>query len=87
MGLSKNLAIVSSAVDQHCPVALRCLVRLIDHMGSSIQITTPIEVFGVRKKCCVIIESLRVLLNVTNMYDMSQCVHDVRYVLITLSVH
>ncbi|KAL0560611.1 hypothetical protein IC582_001020 [Cucumis melo] len=32
---------------------------MVEHMGSVIQITTPYDVFGVRRKCCIIIESLK----------------------------
>ncbi|KAL0533404.1 hypothetical protein IC582_030243 [Cucumis melo] len=31
---------------------------MVEHMGSAIQITTPYDVFMVRRKCCIMIESL-----------------------------
>ena len=44
---------------QNAPVALRFLLRIVEHMGSTIQITTPYDVFGVRRKCSIMIESLK----------------------------
>ncbi|KAA0060591.1 36.4 kDa proline-rich protein-like [Cucumis melo var. makuwa] len=44
---------------QSAPVALRFLLRMVEHMGSAIQITTPYDVFGVQRKCCIMIESLK----------------------------
>ncbi|KAL4037166.1 hypothetical protein IC575_000753 [Cucumis melo] len=44
---------------QNAPVTLRFLLRMVEHMGSAIQITTPHDVFGVRRKCCIMIESLK----------------------------
>ncbi|KAL4017073.1 hypothetical protein IC575_024747 [Cucumis melo] len=32
---------------------------MVEHMGSAIQITIPDDVFGVRRKCCIMIESLK----------------------------
>ncbi|KAL4025678.1 hypothetical protein IC575_014083 [Cucumis melo] len=32
---------------------------MVEHMGLAIQITTPFDVFGVRRKCCIMIESLK----------------------------
>ncbi|KAL0544601.1 hypothetical protein IC582_019718 [Cucumis melo] len=32
---------------------------MVEHIGSAIQITTPYDVFGVRRKCCIMIESLK----------------------------
>uniref|UniRef100_A0A9I9EK60 Ubiquitin-like protease family profile domain-containing protein n=1 Tax=Cucumis melo TaxID=3656 RepID=A0A9I9EK60_CUCME len=32
---------------------------MVEHMGSAIQITTPYDVFGVRRKCYIMIESLK----------------------------
>ncbi|KAL0536663.1 hypothetical protein IC582_025623 [Cucumis melo] len=32
---------------------------MVEHMGSVIKITTPHDVFGVRRKCCIMIESLK----------------------------
>ncbi|XP_031744277.1 uncharacterized protein LOC116404967 [Cucumis sativus] len=57
--LSKNPPTFSSATYERVPVALRCLVKLVEHMGSPIQITTLVEVFRVRRKCYVMIESSR----------------------------
>lgn len=59
MGFSKDPSTFSSTAYLRAPAALQSLVRLIEHRGSSIQLTMPIEVFGVRRKCCIIIESLR----------------------------
>jgi len=44
---------------QSSPVALRCLLRELEYIGSSIQITVPMEVFGIQRKCCILVKVLR----------------------------
>ena len=53
---TKDMATFAPTPIQIASVALRCLLRIVEHMESSIQITTPVEVFGVRRKCCIMIE-------------------------------
>ncbi|KAA0035553.1 uncharacterized protein E5676_scaffold455G002100 [Cucumis melo var. makuwa] len=56
---SKDMAIFAPIPIQTAPVALRFLLRMVEHMGSAVQITTPFEVVGVQRKCCIMIESLK----------------------------
>ncbi|TYK00356.1 uncharacterized protein E5676_scaffold1112G00200 [Cucumis melo var. makuwa] len=55
----KDMSTFAPTPIQNAPVALRFLLRMVEHMGSAIQITTPHDVFGVRRKCCIMIESLK----------------------------
>ncbi|XP_031743710.1 uncharacterized protein LOC116404646 isoform X1 [Cucumis sativus] len=59
VGFNTDPSTFSSAAYLRAPVALWCLVRLVEHMGSSIQLNTPLELFGVKRKCCIMVESLR----------------------------
>ncbi|XP_031739282.1 uncharacterized protein LOC105434889 isoform X3 [Cucumis sativus] len=59
VGFNTDLSTFSSATFLRAPVVLWCLVRLAEHMGSSIQLNTPSEVFSVKRKCCIMVESLR----------------------------
>ncbi|KAL0557071.1 hypothetical protein IC582_005589 [Cucumis melo] len=56
---TKDMSTFAPTLIQNAPVALRFLLRMVEHMGSAIQITTPHDVFGVRRKCCIMIESLK----------------------------
>ncbi|KAA0052792.1 transposase [Cucumis melo var. makuwa] len=56
---TKDMSTFAPTPIQNDPVALRFLLRMVKHMGSAIQITTPYDVFGVRRKCCIMIESLK----------------------------
>ncbi|KAA0053572.1 uncharacterized protein E5676_scaffold522G00900 [Cucumis melo var. makuwa] len=56
---TKDMSTFAPTPIQNAPVALRFLLRIVEHMGSAIQITTPHDVFGVRRKCCIMIESLK----------------------------
>ncbi|KAA0047172.1 uncharacterized protein E5676_scaffold109G00500 [Cucumis melo var. makuwa] len=56
---TKDMTTFAPTPIQNAPVALRFLLRMVEHMGSAIQITTPYDVFGVRRKCCIMIESLK----------------------------
>ncbi|KAL4038060.1 hypothetical protein IC575_001665 [Cucumis melo] len=56
---TKDISTFAPTPVQNAPVALRFLLRMVEHMGSTIQITTPYDVFGVRRKCCIMIESLK----------------------------
>ncbi|KAL4025835.1 hypothetical protein IC575_014241 [Cucumis melo] len=56
---TKDMSIFAPTPIQNAPVALRFLLRMVEHMGSAIQITTPHDVFEVRRKCCIMIESLK----------------------------
>ncbi|KAL4011431.1 hypothetical protein IC575_028490 [Cucumis melo] len=56
---TKDMSTFTPTPIQNAPVALRFLLRMVEHMGSAIQITTPHDVFGVRRKCCIMIESLK----------------------------
>ncbi|KAL4021388.1 hypothetical protein IC575_020184 [Cucumis melo] len=56
---TKDMSTFAPTPIQNAPVALRFLLRMVEHMGSAIQITTPHDVFGVRRKCCIMIESLK----------------------------
>ncbi|KAA0051130.1 hypothetical protein E5676_scaffold986G00680 [Cucumis melo var. makuwa] len=56
---TKDMSTFTPTPIQNAPVALRFLLRMVEHMGSTIQITTPYDVFGVRRKCCIMIESLK----------------------------
>ncbi|KAL0533848.1 hypothetical protein IC582_028119 [Cucumis melo] len=56
---TKDMTTFALTPIQNAPVALRFLLRIVEHMGSVIQITTPYDVFGVRRKCCIMIESLK----------------------------
>ncbi|KAL0551438.1 hypothetical protein IC582_010526 [Cucumis melo] len=56
---TKDMSTFAPTTIQNAPVALRFLLRMVEHMGSTIQITTPHDVFGVRRKCCIMIESLK----------------------------
>ncbi|KAA0036733.1 uncharacterized protein E6C27_scaffold20G00050 [Cucumis melo var. makuwa] len=56
---TKDMSTFAPTPIQNAPVALRFLLRMVEHMGSAIQITTPHDVFGVRRKCCTMIESLK----------------------------
>ncbi|KAL4033154.1 hypothetical protein IC575_006240 [Cucumis melo] len=56
---TKDMSTFAPTPIQNAPVALRFLLQMIKHMGSTIQITTPYDVFGVRRKCCIMIESLK----------------------------
>ena len=56
---TKDMTIFAPTPIQNASVALRFLLRMVEHMGSTIQITTPYDVFGVRRKCCIMIESLK----------------------------
>ncbi|KAL0533259.1 hypothetical protein IC582_030475 [Cucumis melo] len=56
---TKDMSTFAPTPIQNAPVALRFLLRMVKHMGSAIQITTPYDVFGVRRKCCIMIESLK----------------------------
>ncbi|KAL0533411.1 hypothetical protein IC582_030250 [Cucumis melo] len=56
---TKDMTTFAPTLIQNAPVALRFLLRMVEHMGSAIQITTPYDVFGVRRKCCIMIESLK----------------------------
>ncbi|TYK11161.1 uncharacterized protein E5676_scaffold66G00720 [Cucumis melo var. makuwa] len=53
---TKDMSTFASTPIQNAPVALRFLLRMVEHMGSAI--TTPYDVFGVQRKCCIMIESL-----------------------------
>ncbi|KAA0025510.1 uncharacterized protein E6C27_scaffold417G001180 [Cucumis melo var. makuwa] len=55
----KDMSTFAPTPIQNAPVALWFLLRMVEHMGSAIQITTPHDVFGVRRKCCIMIESLK----------------------------
>lgn len=44
---------------QNSPVALRCLLREVEHIGSAIQINVPIDVFGIQRKCYIMLEVLQ----------------------------
>ena len=54
---SKDMATFTPTPIQTTPVALQFLLRIVEHVGSTIEITTPFEVFGVQRKCCIMIES------------------------------
>uniref|UniRef100_A0A9I9EH31 Ubiquitin-like protease family profile domain-containing protein n=1 Tax=Cucumis melo TaxID=3656 RepID=A0A9I9EH31_CUCME len=56
---TKDMSTFAPTPIQNAPIALRFLLRMVEHMGSAIQITTPHDVFGVRRKCCIMIESLK----------------------------
>ncbi|KAA0037177.1 uncharacterized protein E5676_scaffold832G00860 [Cucumis melo var. makuwa] len=56
---SKDMVTFAPTPIQTASVALRFLLRMVEHMGLAIQITTPFDVFGVRRKCCIMIESLK----------------------------
>ncbi|KAL0536781.1 hypothetical protein IC582_025742 [Cucumis melo] len=56
---TKDMSTFAPTPIQNAPVALRFILRMVEHMGSAIQITTPHDVFGVRRKCCIMIESLK----------------------------
>ncbi|KAL0546957.1 hypothetical protein IC582_016876 [Cucumis melo] len=56
---TKDMSTFAPTPIQNAPVALQFLLRMVEHMGSAIQITTPYDVFGVRRKCCIMIESLK----------------------------
>ncbi|KAL0553738.1 hypothetical protein IC582_007642 [Cucumis melo] len=56
---TKDMSTFAPTPIQNAPVALRFLLRMVEHMGSAIQITTPHDVFEVRRKCCIMIESLK----------------------------
>uniref|UniRef100_A0A9I9E4U3 Ubiquitin-like protease family profile domain-containing protein n=1 Tax=Cucumis melo TaxID=3656 RepID=A0A9I9E4U3_CUCME len=56
---TKDISTFAPTPVQNAPVALRFLLRMVEHIGSTIQITTPYDVFGVRRKCCIMIESLK----------------------------
>ncbi|KAL0536366.1 hypothetical protein IC582_025313 [Cucumis melo] len=53
---TKDMSTFASTPIQNAPVALRFLLRMVEHMGSAI--TTPYDIFGVQRKCCIMIESL-----------------------------
>ncbi|KAL0544811.1 hypothetical protein IC582_019936 [Cucumis melo] len=56
---TKDMSTFAPKPIQNASVALRFLLRMVEHTGSAIQITTPHDVFGVRRKCCIMIESLK----------------------------
>ncbi|KAA0036820.1 putative serine/threonine-protein kinase nek2 [Cucumis melo var. makuwa] len=56
---TKDMSTFAPTPIQNAPVALRFLLRMVEHMGLAIQITTPYDIFGVRRKCCIMIESLK----------------------------
>ncbi|KAL4018024.1 hypothetical protein IC575_021611 [Cucumis melo] len=56
---TKDMSTFALTPIQNAPVTLRFLLRMVEHMGSAIQIITPHDVFGVRRKCCIMIESLK----------------------------
>ncbi|TYK07275.1 uncharacterized protein E5676_scaffold606G001750 [Cucumis melo var. makuwa] len=56
---TKDMSTFAPTPIQNALVALRFLLRMVEHMGSAIQITTPYDVFGVRRKCCIMIELLK----------------------------
>ncbi|TYK14099.1 uncharacterized protein E5676_scaffold1193G00140 [Cucumis melo var. makuwa] len=56
---TKDMSTFAATPIQNAPVALWFLLRMVEHMGSAIQITTPYDVFGVRRKCCITTESLK----------------------------
>ncbi|KAL0561443.1 hypothetical protein IC582_001870 [Cucumis melo] len=56
---TKDMTTFAPTPIQNALAALRFLLRMIEHMGLAIQITTPYDVFGVRRKCCIMIESLK----------------------------
>ncbi|KAL0533377.1 hypothetical protein IC582_030216 [Cucumis melo] len=56
---TKDMTTFAPTPIQNAPVALRFLLQMVEHMGSAIQITTPYDVFGVRRKCYIMIESLK----------------------------
>ncbi|KAL0550037.1 hypothetical protein IC582_014533 [Cucumis melo] len=57
--ITNNIKHIRTDTIQNAPVALWFLLQMVEHMGSAIQITTPHDVFGVRRKCCIMIESLK----------------------------
>ncbi|TYK02851.1 hypothetical protein E5676_scaffold218G00510 [Cucumis melo var. makuwa] len=56
---TKDMSTFAPTPIQNALVALPFLLQMVEHMGSTIQITTPYDVFGVRRKCCIMIESLK----------------------------
>ncbi|KAL4038171.1 hypothetical protein IC575_001778 [Cucumis melo] len=56
---TKDMTTFAPTPIQNALAARRFLLRMIEHMGLAIQITTPYDVFGVRRKCCIMIESLK----------------------------
>uniref|UniRef100_A0A9I9EIG3 Ubiquitin-like protease family profile domain-containing protein n=1 Tax=Cucumis melo TaxID=3656 RepID=A0A9I9EIG3_CUCME len=56
---TKDMTTFAPTPIQNAQVALQFLLQMVEHMGSAIQITTPYDVFMVRRKCCIMIESLK----------------------------
>ncbi|KAL0553501.1 hypothetical protein IC582_007396 [Cucumis melo] len=56
---TKNMTTFAPTPIQNASVALRFLLQMVEHMRSTIQITTPYDVFGVQRKCYIMIESLK----------------------------
>ncbi|KAL0556776.1 hypothetical protein IC582_005292 [Cucumis melo] len=84
---TKDMTTFALTPIQNAPVALRFLLRMVEHMGLAIQITTPYDVFGVRRKCCIMIESLK---DFTSMRPIATACLDVYIILrstLTDSLH
>uniref|UniRef100_A0A9I9EIE6 Ubiquitin-like protease family profile domain-containing protein n=1 Tax=Cucumis melo TaxID=3656 RepID=A0A9I9EIE6_CUCME len=56
---TKDMTTFAPTPIQNAPVALRFILRMVEYMGSAIQVTIPYDVFEVRRKCCIMIESLK----------------------------
>ncbi|KAL0545149.1 hypothetical protein IC582_020295 [Cucumis melo] len=56
---TKDMTTFAPTPIQNAPVTLRFLLRMVKHMRPAIQITTPYDVFGIQRKCCIMIESLK----------------------------